>query len=105
MDKKQQKKLITEIMHADEKDGLYEPTVSKMETTQTAVEWLIKQVNHQFWGNVMIDIPKEVIVQAKAMEKEQIINAWRNGDNDSMYSPQELDQQAEQYYNETYERQ
>ena len=37
----------------------------------TAVEWLIKQVNHQSWGNVMIDIPKEVIEQAKAMEREQ----------------------------------
>ncbi len=36
------------------------------------------------------------------MEKEQIINAWRNGDNDSMYSPKELDQHAEEYYNETF---
>ena len=36
------------------------------------------------------------------MEKEQIIHAWREGDNDSMYSPKELDQQAEQYYNETF---
>ena len=36
------------------------------------------------------------------MEKEQIIHAWREGDNDSMYSPKELYKLAEQYYNETY---
>lgn len=102
MDKKQQKKLITEIMHADEKDGLYEPTVSKMETTQTAVEWLIKQVNHQSWGNVMIDIPKEVIVQAKQMEKEQLDKAYYKGQESKYIGGPSY---CEQYYNETYERQ
>lgn len=39
---------------------------------------------------------------AKQHEKKQIIDAWRNGDNDSMYSPKELDQHAEEYYKETY---
>jgi len=69
---------------------------------QTAVEWLIKQVNHQSWGNVMIDIPKEVIVQAKQMEKEQIMMAvkdsWYMAKGSNFHEPQ-----AEQYYNETYE--
>ena len=70
---------------------------------QTAVDWLIKEIiddqtkksksKKEWW--VVFD-------QAKQMEKEHIVNAWRNGDNDSMYSPKELDQQAEQYYNETY---
>ena len=32
MDKKEQEKLLTEIMEADAKDGLYEPTIHKMET-------------------------------------------------------------------------
>ena len=33
-----QKQLITEVMQADEKDGLYQPTISKMETVQTPKE-------------------------------------------------------------------
>lgn len=41
-------------------------------------------------------------LQAKDLEKEQIINAWLNGENDSMYEPSQLEEQAEQYYNETY---
>jgi hypothetical protein len=57
----------------------------------TAVEWLIKQTESlitietfQKWQSL-----KE---QAKAMEKEQIIDAYNNGDLRS----------AELYYNETY---
>ena len=42
---------------------------------------------------------EEVFAKAKAMEKEQIIDAWKNGDN-------EFDEVAnsfsEQYYNETF---
>lgn len=69
---------------------------------QTAVEFLFEQVTNLDWKNLTREKKTEILEQAKAMEKEQIINAWRNGDNDSMYSPQELDQQAEQYYNEIY---
>lgn len=73
----------------------------------TAVEWLVNQEILVDLGSgikigVKIPIPQNVIEQAKQMEKEQIVNAWRNGDNDSMYSPKELDQQAEEYYNYTY---
>lgn len=64
---------------------------------QTAVDYLIEQLQAPCRG-----IPSHIIQQAKQMEKEQIIHAWREGDNDSMYDPKELDQQAEQYYNETY---
>ena len=74
---------------------------------QTAVEWLIEKFTDS--GHLWItDKPRDmieisqIIEQAKQIEKEQIMDAWRNGDNDSMYSPKELDQQAEQYYNETY---
>ena len=72
---------------------------------QTAVEWLVNQEIVLDLGSgikMKIPIPQNVIEQAQAMFQEQIIDAWRNGDNDSMYSPKELDQQAEQYYNETY---
>lgn len=51
------------------------PTISKMETTQTAVEWLSDNLignpytEEDFRHNV------SVFQQAKQMEKEQIINA------------------------------
>jgi len=54
---------------------------------QTAVEWLVDKVfcKHTCkW--------KDVIEQAKEMEKEQIEDAFNNGENKS----------AELYYNDTY---
>ena len=62
---------------------------------QTAVDWLVEQYANENYGI-------EVYEQAKQMEKEQIMDAWRYGNNDSMYSHKELDQQAEEYYNDTY---
>ena len=59
-----------------------------MEKQISAVEWLVD----------MLDIDKndsstkDVIQQAKAMEKEQIIDAYNNGE----------DRSAELYYNETF---
>jgi len=59
---------------------------------QTAVEWLFEKImdsNHD-------DDIYEILEQAKAMEKEQIEDAWDDGiDSFSTRS-------AEQYYNETY---
>lgn len=45
---------------------------------------------------------EKYFLQAKEIEKFQIINAWLNGDADSMYDPKQLQEQAEQYYNEAY---
>jgi hypothetical protein len=42
---------------------------------------------------------KETYYEAKAMEKEQIINGWDNGFLDYQIS---MHEDAEQYYNETY---
>ena len=65
---------------------------------QTAVEWL----QNELWSNYEFKSPKQKrefiakIEQAKAMEKEQIEDAWDDGiDSFSTRS-------AEQYYNETY---
>ena len=44
-------------------------------TGQTAVEWLVEQINGKSLNKVIIDIPKEIIEQAKEMEKEQIEEA------------------------------
>lgn len=66
---------------------------------QTAVEWFIVECGK--YGDTA-QIPDEVIEQAKEMEKQQIINAFWNGDNTDCTSEQNVKEFAEQYYNETY---
>ena len=61
---------------------------------QTAVEYLIEQLMERDF----IKKNYEIIVQAKAMEKEQIINAWIATDNELQRIA------AEEYYNETYNK-
>ena len=79
VDKEQQAKLLSEIMQSDDVDGLYEQPISKMETTQTAVEWLVNWMsnNQYFIGNDLLD----AIEQAKQMEKEQLNIARLDGIN------------------------
>lgn len=55
---------------------------------QTAVEWLIEQ-----WPILESQLPPWLIDQAKAMEREQIIEAAERWKGTNF---------AEQYYNETY---
>jgi truncated hemoglobin YjbI len=65
--------------------------ISKMETTQTAVEW--------FYQRILAEDIKAVFEQAKAMEKEQIIKA-------ACYEPFLGDfprKEGEHYYNKNYE--
>ncbi len=57
---------------------------------QTAVEFLIVQI-HKHWNSEGLSFEK-ILEQAKAMEKEQIMEAYNNGE----------DRSAELYYNETY---
>jgi Leu/Phe-tRNA-protein transferase len=61
---------------------------------QTAVEWLVEQL---FWSEQMERIER-VVQQAKEMEKEQIIDAYQS----DRFPCSEQD--AEQYYNETFEK-
>jgi len=66
---------------------------------QTAVEWLVEQLLD---GKVLMP---SLIAQAKSMEKEQIMDAYENGvsdENESNLSG--LFTNAEQYYNETYNK-
>jgi predicted GNAT family acetyltransferase len=67
---------------------------------QTAVEWLVSQLNKQGFAQVVTD---EEIKKAKEMEKEQIIEAHEEG----FYSPpfrMSRRREAKQYYNETYKK-
>lgn len=66
---------------------------------QTAVDWLIEQLNKKGFAPVVTD---EEIEQAKAMEKEQLVNAFGVGcqvESTRLIGYQNI---AEQYYNETF---
>jgi len=64
-----------------------------MENKQTAVEWYYQQTIVEGKTNYA-----ELIEQAKAMEKEQIEDAWYAGDEDGAIH------EFEYYYNETYKQ-
>ena len=71
---------------------------------QTAVEWLVKELNQKIdfipinkWDEI-----KDIVNQAKAMEKEQIIDSFGVGcqvESTRLIGYQDI---AEQYYNETF---
>ncbi len=70
---------------------------------QTAVEWLVEQICTSEMSNFIFH---QEIKQAKAMEKEQIVNAY----NQNITGFDKLEQEeiglnwAEDYYNETYNK-
>jgi hypothetical protein len=74
---------------------------------QTAVEWLVEQLNEKidFIPLDKWDMIRDIIQQAKAMEKEQIIKfAEAFATSDAIYCSGEfaLEKDAEHYYTETY---
>jgi hypothetical protein len=81
--------------------------ISKMETTQTAVEWLEEKYHYLLVEADINDMHvvefdkkrNELFQQAKVMEKEQIVKAAGRSCQYMCYND---DRSAEQYYNETY---
>jgi hypothetical protein len=75
----------------------------------TAVEWLFEQLcseklswNKDSMGKLFIDLrTSNILQQAKAMEKEQISIAYKEGW--SCPHGEGFPETGEQYYNETYE--
>jgi hypothetical protein len=68
------------------------------ERKMTAVDWLVEVFKQKLIGN---DLPQwviDIIEEAKQMEKEQIEDAYYQGDADS----DNIHVDAEQYYNETF---
>ena len=63
---------------------------------QTAVEWLVEQIDNKDMGEIPMWI-YDFIEQAKEMEKEQIEDAYKA----DLYPCS--DEDTEQYYKETYE--
>ena len=64
---------------------------------QTAVEWFEQQLD-----DLDIEIPFSIFEQAKEMEKQQIIDAYKEGCWDSILDESTDIIRAEQYYNETF---
>lgn len=65
---------------------------------QTAVEWLVNVVQSCIAPDY---IPKEIVEQAKEIEKQQIINTWYDCKL-SIIDKNPTD--ADQYYNKTYKK-
>jgi HEPN domain-containing protein len=61
---------------------------------QTAVKWLLEQV-----PRIEKIASFDILEQAKAMEKEQIISVYWDAYNEGKYS---TDKTAEEYYKETF---
>ena len=78
---------------------------------KSAVEWFTKQLKYAYdskkavGGELDIDDINHLSVQAKQMEKEQIIDAHIEGQRvfDKYPHTQWTNDKAEKYYNETYE--
>lgn len=67
-----------------------------MEKQQTAIQWLI----NEHFGSIENCTPdfRNKIKQAKEMEKEQIIEAFKHGELPPIF----INYNAEKYYNETF---
>ena len=74
---------------------------------QTAVEWLQEQLNPDM-KTMQGHIIQDLLQQAKAMEKDQIIKAvilsHFEGARQSAKTSKEYLEYGEQYYNQTYEK-
>jgi len=66
----------------------------------TAVEWLQDEINKRIMDNSKYTMT-EIFDQAKAMEKEQIIEAVIWFDNTER-NPKQIEKEAEYYYKQTY---
>jgi len=75
----------------------------KQTAVEIAFEWFDNII--PFVNNEKAKEFNDKKIQLKAMEKEQIINAFWNGDNSDCTSEQNSFEFAEQYYLETYEQQ
>jgi hypothetical protein len=68
----------------------------------TAVEWLYKNLLENPISNQDIEYNEAVFHNAKELEKQQIIEAYKQGQYDSNDSKHIMETEAEQYYNDTF---
>lgn len=68
-----------------------------MEKKQNSIDWLVNVVQSCIAPNY---IPQEIIKQAKAMHKEEIINSYEDG---HLMGSSNLENTGKQHYYETFE--
>ena len=66
---------------------------------QTAVEWLIEELNDNGFSH--LDLAADIIEQAKEMEMKQIMDAVKLG---NTYNGWALKHEFKKYYNETFKK-
>jgi len=77
-----------------------------MKRKQTAVEWIELKLNSiKPTDFCSIETIKDWVKQAKQMEKEQIIDSFRNGLDDFYDKDTSFYENGEKYYNQTYKQQ
>lgn len=69
---------------------------------QTAVEWQHIELSKFLYGKSEFTDSNDILIKAKEMEKEQMIDAWSNGWLNDYQSDADVKDSAEQYYNETF---
>ena len=74
----------------------------KEKAPQTAVEWLIET----HFGSIENCTPdfRNKINQAKEIEKQQIIDAYKEGNHSEMRGGKVIFEKMEQYYNDTFKK-
>jgi hypothetical protein len=65
---------------------------------QTAVEWLEEQTRKPEWHSLK---RQDIFEQAKEMEKQQIVKAYKDGVTCLPFDDKDV---GKQYYNETYKK-
>jgi hypothetical protein len=75
---------------------------------QTALEWLAKEfckngIDIGSGYKAAYEIPKQLLEQAKEMEKDQICEAWQHGKQQTFLGLGKV-LTSEEYYNETYNK-
>jgi hypothetical protein len=70
---------------------------------QTAVDWLVNKI-YMVIPNEERNFLEGLREQTKEMEREQIIDAHINGQSNYHFSLESRTEEAEQYYNETYNK-
>lgn len=65
----------------------------------SAIEWLLNEMSAKDWWYLPESMKQDIIDQAKAMEKEQMMGAWDNG---NQWEWDSNIRNSEEYYNKTF---
>jgi hypothetical protein len=70
----------------------------------TAVEWQHIELSKFLYGKSEFTDANDILIKAKEMEKEQMVDAWSDGWLNDYEYDEDVKNSAEQYYNETFNK-